>query len=105
MLNICQTRRRVRCCDAKRIQPLLGNHAGAAVAKSTVLNPLTSIGPAMHGELLDVSHSGLNLRVPRSILVGSAVQIRTRDQVTFGEVRASMAVGGIYDIQVVVKRL
>jgi hypothetical protein len=59
----------------------------------------------MHGELLDVSDSGLNLRVPRSILVGSAVQIRTRDQVTFREVRASMAVGGIYKIQVVVKRL
>ncbi len=85
--------------------PLLGNQHGTAAARVKVLNPLTSIGPAMHAELVDAYDGGLNLRVPRPILVGSAVQIRTRDHLAFGEVRASVAVGGTYEIQVAVKRL
>ncbi len=85
--------------------PLSGDQTGTATARVKVLNPLTSIGPAMHAELVDASDGGLHLRVPRAVLVGSAVQIRTRDHLVFGEVRASMAVGGAYEIQVVVKHL
>ncbi len=85
--------------------PLVGNQAGTGAARVKVLNSLTSIGPAMHAELVDASDGGLHLRVPRAVLVGSAVQIRTGDQLVFGEVRASSAVGGVYEIQVVVKHL
>src|ERR1700722_1163727 len=78
--------------------------AGTTTAHVKVLDPLTSVGPAMHAELVGASHSGLHLRVPRFILVGRRSQIRTAGQVAFGEVRESVAVGAMYEIQVVVKR-
>jgi hypothetical protein len=84
--------------------PLIGAQDGTATARVKVLAPLTSVGPAMRAELVGASDSGLHLRVPRFILVGSAVQIRIRDEVAFGEVRESGAVGGAYEIQVAVKR-
>ena len=84
--------------------PLIGAQAGTATARVKVLDPLTSVGPAIHAELVGASDSGLHLRVPRFILVGSAVQIRIRDEVAFGEVRESVAIGGAYEILVAVKR-
>ncbi len=79
--------------------------AAAAPARVKVLNPLTSTGPSMHAELLNFSEEGLQVRVPQSILIGSTVQVRTRDGIAFGEVRSSAPSGAEFEIGVVVERL
>ncbi len=73
-------------------------------ARVKVLNPLTSSGPSMHGELLGFSDAGLQVRVPRCVLVGSTVQVRTPGRVVFGEVRSSIPAGAQYEIEVLVQR-
>ena len=88
-----------------KFNPLIGGAAGTAVAHVKVLNPLTSLGPGMRADLLGASERGLRIRVPRSILVGSALQIRTAGRIAFGEVRAAVPVGNEYEIEVVVKPL
>jgi hypothetical protein len=74
-------------------------------ARVKVLNPLASAGPAMHAELLSFSAESVRLLVPRSILVGSTVQVRTRGNVAFGEVRSSVSTGAGFEIGVEVQRL
>ncbi len=73
-------------------------------ARVKVLDPLTSSGPSMHAELLSFSDADLHLRVPRRILIGSTVQVRTRGRLAFGEVRYSVSAGEQYEIGVVVQR-
>ena len=85
--------------------PLIGGATGTATARVKVLNPLTSLGPGMRADLIGASEGGLRIRVPRPILVGSVLQIRTAGRIAFGEVRASVPVGADYEIEVVVKQL
>ena len=82
-------------------QALAGETAPARVK---ILNPLTSTGPSMHAELLGSSDRGLQVRVPRCILVGSTVQVRTQKGIAFGEVRSSAQSGSDYEIGVLVQR-
>ena len=79
-------------------------HPAANPARVKVLNPLSSNGPSMHAELLSLANAVLQVRVPRCVLVGSVVQVRTRDLVAFGEVRSSNPAGADYDIEVLVQR-
>ena len=76
-------------------------------ARVKVLNPLTSLGPAMHAKLLSSSDNDLEVRVPRSILIGSAVQVRTSEQIVFGEVQSCEPTGAEFEIgvTVVIRRL
>ena len=76
----------------------------AAPARVKVLNPLTTTSPSIHAELLSSSEANLRVRVPRSISVGSAVQVKTRERVAFGLVRSSTASGSEYEIGVDVQR-
>ena len=73
-------------------------------ARVKVLNPLSSTGPSMHAELLGVLHQSLWVRVPRQVLAGSTVQVRTSGGVTFGEVRTSLVNGAEFEIEVTVQR-
>jgi hypothetical protein len=73
-------------------------------ARVKVLNPLLSMGPSMHAELLGFSEGVLKLRVPQHVLVGSTVQVRTPGRVAFGEVRSSMPAGEQDEIEVTVQR-
>ena len=73
-------------------------------ARVKVLNPVTSSGPSMHAQIISFSDGGFQVRVPRRILVGSHVQVRTRDTVAFGEVRSMVPAGDEFDIGVQVQR-
>lgn len=80
------------------------SEAAAVPARVKVLNPLTSTGPSMHGELLNSSVDDLQVRVPKCVLVGSTVQVRTTAGIAFGEVRSSVASGAEFEIGVAVQR-
>jgi hypothetical protein len=75
-----------------------------ASARVKVLNPLTSTDPPMRAELLSFTGSDLRCRVPRLILVGSTVQVRTGQNVAFGDVRSSVAIGSEFEIELDVRR-
>jgi hypothetical protein len=79
--------------------------ASPVTARVKVLNPLSSTGPAMHAELLSFSDTDLRVRVPRCILVGSMVRVRTGEKVAFGEVRTSVPIGTEFEIGLEVQRL
>ena len=63
---------------------------------------MTSIGPSMEAELLSLSESDLQLRVPRLIVEGSAVQVLTAKGVVFGKVWLCVPVGAECEIEVAV---
>src|SRR5215475_5706533 len=76
----------------------------SAPARLKVLNPLTSVGPSMHAEICSMSETGMVVRVPRGILVGSTVRVRMGENVAFGEVRSSNAIDSQFEIGVEVLR-
>jgi hypothetical protein len=81
--------------------PALGCHeVPAARARVKVLNPLTSTGPSMHAGLVNCSQTSLQVRVPRCILRGSAVQVRTSDGIVFGEVQSCVPAESEFEIEV-----
>jgi hypothetical protein len=80
-----------------------GSPASARSARVKVLDPLTSMGPSMQGELIDCSGSTLRIRVPRCILVGSSVHVRTPDIVAFADVISMREAGDGFEIEVTLK--
>jgi hypothetical protein len=86
-----------------------GNDSGwssstPAPARVKILNPITSSGSSMHAEIVSSSQMRLVVRVPRGILIGSTVRIRMGENVAFGEVHSSNAVGSQFEIGVEVQR-
>jgi hypothetical protein len=75
-----------------------------APARVKILHPAITTGPSMHAEILGLAEKWMQVRVPRLIVVGSTVQVRGGGRVAFGSVRASVAVGPDYDIDVDVER-
>jgi hypothetical protein len=67
-------------------------------ARVKVLDPLTSLGPAVHARVVDASFGGLGLRVSKPVFPGSVVQIRFRDQIVLGEVRYCLPSGSDFII-------
>lgn len=74
-------------------------------ARVKVLDPLTSIGPSMEAELLGSSGSDYQLRVPRWIIPGSAVQVLTSKGVVMGKVWFAAEAGGSFEVEVAVEPL
>jgi hypothetical protein len=72
-------------------------------ARVKVLDPLTSLGPSMEGELLSSSASDFRLWVPRWIIPGSAIQILISKQVVLGKVWFSTKAGTGFEIEVAVE--
>jgi hypothetical protein len=75
-----------------------------APARVKILYPAITTEPSMHAEILGVAEKWMQVRVPRLIVVGSTVQVRGGGRVAFGSVRASLAVGCDYEIDVDVAR-
>jgi hypothetical protein len=75
---------------------------GAARVK--ILQPMITTGPSMHAEILGLYNGKIRVRVPRLIVVGSTVQVRSGQRVAFGSVRSSIPVGPDYEIEVDVER-
>jgi hypothetical protein len=75
-----------------------------APARVKILNPVTSTGCSMHAEILRCSGVDLQVRVPRNVLIGSIVQVRTSQMIAFGEVRSATPAGAVFEIGVAVQR-
>jgi hypothetical protein len=75
-----------------------------ARARVKVLHPTITAGPSMHAQLIHLSDQLLQVRVPRSIDVGSTVQVRSGERVAFGPVRSSVSSGTDFEIEVDVER-
>jgi hypothetical protein len=78
--------------------------ATPAHARVKILYPNVTIGPSMHAEVLGDAGNRLQVRVPRPIVVGATVQVRSRERVAFGAVSASVPMGLEYQIDVDVER-
>ena len=72
-------------------------------ARVKVLDPMTSLGPSFHARVANKSSKGLKLRVPRSVLPGSVVQIRFGDGIVLGEVKYCIPVEDEFDIGICLK--
>ena len=80
-----------------------GADPAAVRARIKVLDPLTSMGPSMEAELLSSSDSDLQLKVPRWIIPGSAVQVLTSKGVVFGRVWSSTEAGSGFEVDIAVE--
>jgi len=78
--------------------------APPAHARVKILYPNITTGPSMHAELLGGAGNTIQVRVPRPIVVGATVQVRSRERVAFGAVSASVPIGLEYQIDVNVER-
>lgn len=82
-----------------------GPVSGIAVpARVKILYPAITTGPSMHAEVLGLGENRMQVRVPLLVVAGSTVQVRTGGRIAFGSVRASLAIGGDYEIDVDVER-
>jgi hypothetical protein len=73
-------------------------------ARVKVVNPIGSTGPSVSALILSFSDVQLQIRVPRSILVGSQVMVRTGELVMFGDVTSAQQNDGAYEIAVTVRQ-
>jgi hypothetical protein len=71
-----------------------------SAARIKVLDPITSVGPSGPAHLLNSSQQSLHIRVPRSIFVGSFVQVRSSGGIAFGQVRYCIPAGWEFQIGV-----
>jgi hypothetical protein len=76
-----------------------------AAARVKILQPMITTGPSMHAEILSLDEHTIRVRVPRLIVIGYTVQVRSGQRVAFGSVRAAVQVGAEYEIEVDVERL
>jgi hypothetical protein len=74
-------------------------------ARLKVVDPLTSSGPSISVRVMDVSASGLGLKVPHCIYTGALVQVHLMDRVFFAEVRYCISAETEFQIGVRVKEI
>jgi hypothetical protein len=58
----------------------------------------------MHAQLIEQTGNRVYVRVPKPIVSGSTVQVRSGESVAFGLVSDSVAAGPEYEIEVEVQR-
>jgi hypothetical protein len=61
------------------------------------LSPLTSMGPSTRARIVEISRSGMKIRVSREFQPGSQVQIIVGNTFYFGTVRHSCDLGGEFE--------
>jgi hypothetical protein len=71
-----------------------------AAARIKILDPVTSLGPSGPAHLLKASAQSLHIRVPRSVLIGALVHVRSAIGLAFGQVRYCIPVGAEFQIGV-----
>lgn len=70
-----------------------------------VIDPLMSSGPSTRVQVVRWSDSEVCVRVPRQVLVGATVHLRTADKTIVGEVRYADLMNGESEIRILVKDL
>jgi hypothetical protein len=71
-----------------------------AAARIKILDPVTSLGPSGPAHLLNASPQSLHVRVPKSVLIGALVHVRSSAGLGFGHVRYCIPAGSEFQIGV-----
>lgn len=79
--------------------------AGPIDGRMKVIDPLMSTGPSTKVQVLRWSDSELSVCVPRRVLVGATVHLRTAGKIIIGEVRRCEPNEGSHEISVLVKEI
>jgi hypothetical protein len=74
----------------KRVDPRAPIDEPASVK---ILHPATTSHERMDGRAVNLSRSGLKLRVPEPLLPGTVVQVRFLDRIALGEIRYCIPTG------------
>ena len=69
-------------------------------ASVKTLHPVVTSGDRVDGRVMNLSRSGLKLRVPKPMLPGTMVQVRFKDKIALGEIRYCIPVGAEYYVGV-----
>jgi hypothetical protein len=72
--------------------------ASPGPAKLKVVDPIATMGPSSHAEIVSASSYALRIRTARRIMLGSKVQVRTVSRIMFGEVLSAAEHDGKFDI-------
>jgi hypothetical protein len=81
----------------KRVDPRAPIDEPASVK---ILHPATTSGDRMDGRAVNLSRSGLKLRVPEPMLPGTVVQVRFLDRIALGEIRYCIPTGSEFYVGV-----
>jgi hypothetical protein len=74
----------------RRVDPRAPLDEPAAIK---ILHPAATSGDRMDGRAVNLSRSGLKLRVPQPMLPGTMVQVRFMDRIALGEIRYCIPTG------------
>jgi hypothetical protein len=66
-------------------------------ARIKSLSPLMSTGPSIRGTIIEISHSGMRVRMSREFQLGELVQVIVPDTFYLGTVRHCRKVGGEFE--------
>jgi PilZ domain len=69
-------------------------------ASAKILHPAVTASDRVDGRLVNLSRSGLKLRVPAPMLPGTIVQVRFMDRIALGEIRYCIPTGSEYYVGV-----
>jgi hypothetical protein len=62
-------------------------------ASVKILHPVVTSGDRLEGRAVNLSRSGLKLRIPEPMLPGTMVQVRFMDRIALGEIRYCIPTG------------
>jgi hypothetical protein len=65
----------------------LTHSTGSIEGRIKIIDPLVTMGPSARVEVVNWSDSDVCVRLPRQVLVGTMVHMRTADKIFVGEVR------------------
>ena len=69
-------------------------------ASAKILHPAVSASDRVDGRVVNLSRSGLKLRVPSPMLPGTIVQVRFLERIALGEIRYCIPTGSEYYVGV-----
>jgi hypothetical protein len=78
---------------------------GSIEGRMKIIDPLLTMGPAARVEVVNWSDSEVCVRLPRQVLVGTMVHLRTADKIFVGEVRHAHALESGHEIHIRVKEI
>jgi len=69
-------------------------------ASVKILHPVVTSGDRVEGRAVNLSRSGLKLRIPEPMLPGTMVQVRFMDRIALGEIRYCIPTGAEFYVGV-----
>jgi hypothetical protein len=78
---------------------------GSIEGRMKMIDPLLTMGPSARVEVVNWSDSDVCVRLPRQVLVGTMVHLRTANKIFVGEVRRAHALESGHEIHIQVKEI